>query len=144
MAILTDLNIAEICGLRWKRVNLIRAWSEIDRERIPPQSIAVREQWCFGKLSDLRSKARIRNVLIPEILVSMLLRLRRRQKFTAPEDYVLVSRLGGPIDESNIAARRLRPIGISLGMPWLSWQVFRRTRTGLIHESLVSSRLLDY
>jgi hypothetical protein len=42
-----------------------------------------------------------------------------------------VSRAGTPINETNIAARRLKPIGKALEMPWLSWQVFRRTHAAL-------------
>jgi integrase len=57
-----------------------------------------------------------------------------RENFTGPDDFVLVSRAGTPIDEHNVAARKLKPIGRALGMPWLSWHVFRRTHTTLANQ----------
>ena len=38
------------------------------------------------------------------------------------------------MDEHNIARRHLKPVGISVGMPWLSWHCLRRTHTTLAHE----------
>ena len=89
LAILTSMNIAEICGLQWKYVNLTETWFGTDGEPIPPKTIA---------------------------------------------DFVLVSPAGTPVSEHHIAARRLKPIGKALQMPWLSWRVFRRTRASLLNE----------
>jgi integrase len=77
---------------------------------------------------------RSRNLPIPEALLPVLLGLSRRAKFIGPDDFVLVSRAGTPINEHNITPRRLKPIGKNLQMPWLSWHVFRRTRTTLARE----------
>src|ERR1700680_2852029 len=52
------MNVAEICGLQWKRVNLTEAWSNTDGESIPPRTIAVRKQWYRGELGGLK-KSRI-------------------------------------------------------------------------------------
>ena len=133
IAILTRIDVAEIYGLQWKYVNLTEAWSNTDGEPIPPRTIAVRKQWYRGELSDLK-KSRNRNLPIPGPLLPILLGLSHRAKFTGSNDYVLVSRVGTPINENQIAARRLKPIGKELQMPWLSWQVFRRTHTTLAYE----------
>ena len=134
IAIRTDMNVAEICGLQWKRVNLTEAWSDTDGEPIPPRTIAVRKQWYRGELGSVNKKSHHRNLPIPEPLLPILLGLSHRAKFTGPDDFVLVSRAGTPIDEHQIAARRLKPIGKDLQMPWLSWHVFYRTHATLAYE----------
>jgi integrase len=134
IAILTRMNMAEICGLQWKCVNLTDDWAKADSELIPPRTIAVRNQWRFGQLSAITKSGRRRTIPIPEPLLPALLSLSRRVRYTGPEDFVLVSRTGTPVNDSAIAARRLKRVGKELGMPWLSWQVFRRTRTKLAYE----------
>ena len=134
IAILTSMNVAEICGLQWKRVNLTEAWSDSDGEPIPPRTIAVRKQWYLGELANVEKKRRRTNLPIPGPLFPILQGLSRRAKFTGPDDFVLVSRVGTPINGNGIAARRLKPIGKHLQMPWLSWHVFRRTHTALAYE----------
>jgi len=133
-ALLTSMNIAEICGLQWKRVNLTEAWSNTDGEPVPPRNIAVRKQWYCGELGSVVKRSRHRNVPIPEPLLPVLLGLSHRVKHVGPDDFVLVSRTGMPVTAANIAARRLRPIGKVLQMPWLSWHVLRRTYTALRYE----------
>jgi len=41
-AIVTSMNIAEVCGLQWKRVNLSEQFATVDGESLPPLTIAVR------------------------------------------------------------------------------------------------------
>ena len=133
MAIFTDMNISEICGLQWKQVNLNDATCDMDGELIAPRTIAVRKQWYRCELGHIQ-KSRERNLQIPPPLHLILMRIRDRGKFTAPDDFVLVSRVGTPINEANIVSRRLKPISTKLGLPALSWQVFHRTRKVLAAE----------
>jgi len=134
MAILTSMNLAEICGLQWKYVNLTGTWSNTSGEPVPPRTIAVRKHLYRGELENVNKAKRNRNLPIPECLIPILRDLSRRADFTGPDDFVLVSDAGKPVIEKNIALRRLKTIGRSLQMPWLSWQVFRRTRTNLRNE----------
>ncbi len=134
IAILTNVNVAEICGLQWKYVNLTEAWSTADGEPIPPRTIAVRKRWYRGELGSLSAESRNRHVPVPGALLPILLQLSRRREFRGPDDFVLVSRAGTPVNENRIAERRLKPIGKDLQMPWLSWQVFRRTHASLAYE----------
>jgi integrase len=127
LAIVTGMNVAEICGLQWKHVNLTGAEVDGPGEWIPPRTIAVRKQWYRGELNSVKI-GRTRNVAIPELIVPILTALGQRPRFTRPEDFVLVSEAGTPVNETNIASRRLKSVGQELGMPWLSWHVFRRTR----------------
>jgi integrase len=124
ITMLTRMNIAEICGLQWKYVNLTGVWSSADGEPIPPISIAVRRRWYRGEMDNVKD-SRSRNLSIPGLLLPILLRISGRRMYSGPDDFVLVSRTGTPVNPNNIAERRLRSIGKALHIPWLSWNVFR-------------------
>lgn len=132
-AILTGMSVVEICGLQWKYMNLSDLRRLMDGEWIPARAIAIRNQSYRGEFGPVM-KNRKRILSIPEVLNSLLQVLRNRKRFTAPDDFVLASRSGTPICQNNIAARRLKSIGRSLGLPWLSWHVFHRTHVALIAE----------
>jgi integrase len=131
MAILADINMSEICGLQWKRVNLNATESDADGDPIPPRTIAVRKQWYRDRLEDLKP-SRVRTLSIPPPLLPVLVKLRNRARFSEPDDFVFVSRQGTPVNQNNIVERRLKPLAVQLGAPSLSWQVFRRTRKILL------------
>jgi len=133
LAIVTGMNVAEICGLQWKHVNLSGYEVDGTGERIPGRTIAVRKQWYRGELNSVKI-GRTRNVSIPDLIFPVLTGLSHRPRFTRPEDFVLVSEAGTPVNETNIASRRLKSVGHELGMPWLSWHVFRRTRKDYLHR----------
>jgi integrase len=106
----------------------------VDGEPLPPFTILVRRQWNLGKMESTKRKSRKRALPIPPGLLPILIELKQRKDFTGPDDFVLVSRRGTPIDAHNYANRGLKTIGKELGMPWLSWHVFRRTHTTLTDE----------
>jgi integrase len=126
-AMLTSMNVAEICGLLWKNLNLTDAWKVADSEAIAPFSLVVRQQWRLGEYTSLKETARARMLPIPAALVMVFAQMKARPKRTGPDDPVFVSRNGTPVDEHNIANRHLKKAGAALGMPWLSWHCFRRT-----------------
>lgn len=133
-AVLTSMNIAELCGLQWKRVNLTGDWITVDGETIPPMSIAVRRQWYRGKYGTVKAKPRNRNLPISPLMARELEAIRQVSGFCGPDDPVFGSSTGTPADEHNLAARKLKPAGRKLGMPWLSWHCFRRTHTTLADQ----------
>jgi integrase len=134
IALLTGMNLAEICGLQWKYVNLTEDWAEADGEPIAPRTVVVRKQYYRGELGGLSKQSRSRDLPIPDSLLSMLLSLRRLANFAGADDFVVASRTGSPVDAKEIATHRLKSIGRDLHLPWLSWQVVQRTRKGLLHE----------
>ena len=133
-AILTSMNIAEICGLQWKRINLTEQFTTVDGESLPPLTIAVRRQWYRGEYGSVKAKSRRRNIPIGVVLRGVLAKMKDRTKFTGLDDPVFAARTGKPVDEHNIARRHLKPVGETLGMAWLSWHCFRRTHTTLANE----------
>lgn len=132
MVILTGMNIAEICGLQWEYVNLTDHPVNREGELISPRTILVRKQWYRGELSSV-PEGRRKTIAIPDLLKKCFLRLSQA-RLDGWNDFVLVSRSGRPINQINVAARRLKLIGEQLEIPWLSWQVFRRTRNRLVDE----------
>jgi integrase len=56
-------------------------------------------------------------------------RLRARSRFGSPEDLVFASERGTPLIERNLTRRYLKPVGEKLGLPWLSWHVFRHSHS---------------
>jgi integrase len=129
-AMLTEMNVAEICGLQWKYINLSSLARMVDGEIVPPRTIAIRMQ-CYRGDFDVVPPGRIRFNRISELLASFVQELKTRKLYTGPDDFVLVSRNGTPVHPENIAARRLKPIGRTFEMPWLSWCVFHRTRDSM-------------
>ena len=132
IAILTGMNIAEICGLQWKYVNLTDHEVSRDGERISPNTIAIKRQWYRGELNTV-PEGREKKIPIPDVLRRCLVRLGQA-RLCGWNDFVLISRAGKPINQINVSARRLKAIGERLEIPWLSWQVFRRTRLCLVQE----------
>ena len=133
LAITTGMNVAEICGLQWKNVNFYTHEIAENGDVIPARSIAVRKHWYRGELNSVKI-GRTRDLAIPELMIPVLSKLSRRMKFVGPDDFVLVSEAGTPVNETNIASRRLKSVGQSLNMQWLSWHVFRRTRRDYVHR----------
>jgi integrase len=125
-ALLTDMNVAEIRGLKWKHVNLTNAVHFGSEEPLPARTIAVKMQIYRGEYRTIVGR-RNRLVQIPEFLQSALVLLKHRPEHNSGEDFVLVSRRGTPVNPDNIAARHLKAIGQVLDLSWLSWKVFHRT-----------------
>jgi integrase len=130
LGLLTQMNIAEICGLQWKCVNLSNVNCTLDKEWIPSKTIAVRTQWYRGEFGLVRGK-RKRLISVSDLLSSILFELKSREHFTGPQDFVLASQSGTPLCAENIARRRLKSIGKEFEMPWLSWNIFHRTHIAL-------------
>ena len=133
LSVFTGMSLVEALGLQWKQVNLSEIEVSVEGRRIGPSTIAVRNQLYRGRLEAV-ARSRIRNRVIPDPLFRVLLRLRDRPRFTGPNDFVLVSQVGTPVNQNNILARRLRPIARQLDVPSVSCQAFRRVREALLTE----------
>jgi integrase len=138
-AILTSMSIAEICGLQWMFVNMTDHIVTREGISIPPKSIAVRNQWYRGEFSAVPASKK-KDIPITSILLTVLRSLAHSRPCTW-HDFVLATKSGRPINQVNLAARRLKGIGMQLDMPWISWQVLRRTRRSIFQE--YESRVQD-
>jgi integrase len=53
---------------------------------------------------------------------------------------VFSTRTGKPYSDTNLLARSLRPAGVKIGAPWLSWHTLRRTHATLLSQSGASPK----
>jgi len=64
-------------------------------------------------------------------VVRALAGMQGRSKYTGPDDLVFSSSKGTPLNENNLMRRLIKPAAKLLGMPWLSWHVFRHSHATL-------------
>ena len=76
-------------------------------------------------------KSRRRNVPFSATVVTVLIDILARSRFTSPDDLVFASRNGTPLNENNLMRRVLKAAAREHGMPWLSRHCFRRTHATL-------------
>jgi integrase len=89
--------------------------------------LAVRENYYRGEFGSVKASSRRRVVPLTPALAEALSAHRTRSAYRGPGDLVFCTRTGRPHSERNLLARAIKPAGEALGMPWLSWHVFRRT-----------------
>ncbi len=103
VAVLTSLNVAEICALQWKDINLSNDWVVVDGEPIDPMTILVVRQWSTrkggGAYHTLKAGSRRRKEPIDAELAAVLRAVASRSKFTWLED---------PVFSSSLRIRRAR------------------------------------
>ncbi len=139
---LTGLRIGEAMGLRWSRLNLTMEPMIVDGVTLPPMAMWIKESYVMGKYQTLKpSRSGKRIIPIPEWFAPRLAALSTsggnkhlpREILThAPVFANASGRV--PIDQHNEAARKLKPAAAKLGMPWVSWHVFRHTHSTLTDQ----------
>jgi integrase len=140
MSITTSLNVAELCGLRWKRVNLtdqpmLTEGYGDETIVVPPHSFAVVENYYEGHYGAVKTNARNRMQPLPGPVYDALVRIKAATQYGAGDDPVFASSTGKPVDAHNANNRVLKTAGKAAGIQALSWHSFRRTTatlTGLL------------
>ncbi len=130
----TGLSISEICGLKWKHVNLNKLPLNCDDELIPPGCILAKQHWSPEGIVNLSPK-RTRVVDVSDPLSNILLLLRPEPVSSNLDSYVFATPSGRPLCPASVRARRLEPIGRKMEMPWISWPVLTRAHMALLSES---------
>ena len=125
-SMLTSMNVAELCGLLWKRINLTPKTVFPAGEAIPPCAALVRENFYRNTRGTVKSKARRRTVGLALYLVERLVTLRDSSAFTKPDDPVFSSRNGTPLDAHNVNSRLFKKISGKLELP-VTWHIFRHS-----------------
>lgn len=134
LALTTSMNIAELLGLRRKRVNLSENPIMLGDRSLDGGSIAVRENFYRGVFGTVKKKARNRDLPIPAIVLPVLRKLMEESPFTEPDSLVFATDKGTPLDEKNLMRRIIKPIAEKLNMPWMGWHVFRHTHSTLAED----------
>jgi integrase len=134
LALTTSMNIAELLGLRRKRVNLSEDPIMLGDRSLEAGSIAVRENFYRGVFGTVKQKARNRDLPLPKVVLPVLQHLMAESKFQGPEDLVFATDKGTPLDEKNLMNRTIKPTAVKLKMPWMGWHVFRHTHSTLAED----------
>ena len=128
LGILTGMRIGEILGLRRRDVDFSTGQIWI-------------EQACYrGVLGSPKTKGSRRILPLPKGLVNPLARTFERARRPGEDDLVFQTRNGTPLNDTNLLHRHLKPAGVRLGMPWLSWHTLRRTHATLLQSVGASLR----
>jgi integrase len=134
LALTTSMNIAELLGLRRKRVNLSKNAIMLGDRLVDGESIAVRENYYRGVFGTVKQKSRNRDLPIPQVVLPVLRQLIDESRFKEPEGLVFATEKGTPLDEKNLMRRVIKPIAAKLKMPWMGWHVFRHTHCTLAEQ----------
>jgi integrase len=129
VAIYTGLRVSELIGLKWSDVHA--------------DSITIDERYCRGDWGAPKSDASNTTIPVNQAVVGRIQRLKnmavevragwatRRYpvvKSCGPDDLVFQSiHKGAPMRDNNILTRHIKPAGRKLGIPWVNWQVLRRS-----------------
>ena len=125
----TGLRPSEVIGLR--------------RRNVREDSITIEERCCRGDWGAPKSEASNATVPVNRAVVERIRRLdsltitvragRGVRQYAAvrsrgPDDLVFQSReTGGAMRDNNILVRHIKPAARMLGIPWVNWQVLRRS-----------------
>jgi integrase len=128
LGILTGMRIGEILGLRRRDVHF------------SSRQIWIEQALYRGAFGSPKTKGSKRILPLAKDLVNPLVRTFERAKRTEEDDLVFQTRNGTPFSDTNLLHRDLKPAGVALGMPWLSWHTLRRTHATLLQVAGASLR----
>lgn len=125
----TGLRVSELIALRWRNVGR--------------DSITVEERYCRGDWGAPKSEASNTTIPVNRAVIERIHRLKtitvevkagcavRRYpavRACGPDDLVFQSvTKGAPMRDNNILVRHIKPAAQAIGLPWVNWQVLRRS-----------------
>jgi integrase len=129
VAVYTGLRVSELIGLKWGDVG--------------ENAITVDERYCRGDWGSPKSEASNATVPVNECVIRRIVALKgltvavkagkavrhyRVVRDDGPESLVFSSLVKGrPMRDNNILVRHIKPAAAKLGIPWVNWQVLRRS-----------------
>jgi len=122
LAVLTGLRIGEILALRWKRVDLLRG------------TIEVAETYSDGEFGSPKTRSSNRVIPVSGLLRTLLESHKASTNRRAPDDLVLCTPSGKPLNQKNLYNRLLAPACDRIKQPRVSWHSFRHTHATLLTE----------
>jgi integrase len=137
VAAYTGLRVSEVVGLKWRNVRA--------------DSISVEERYCRGDWGAPKSAASNAEIPVNHLVIERIERLKsltvevkagcavRRYpavRCSGPDDLVFQSvTKGAPMRDNNILVRHIKPAAKALGLPFVNWQVLRRSFAMLLKKS---------
>jgi integrase len=126
VGILAGLRVGEILGLSWEYVDFVA------------KTIRIENAVYRGVLGTPKTKGSRRTLPMPQSLLEAL--RSHSNGLLNPTGLVFATRTGKPYSDTNLLARVLRPAGVKIGAPWLSWHTLRRTHATLLSQSGASPK----
>jgi integrase len=128
--VFAGLRVSELVGLRWEDVH--------------PASLTIDERYCRGDWSCPKTALSAATIGVDRRVIERIHALKGLQvtinwgakgkrtlnavRADGPKDLVFQPLCGGKVmDDHNILARHIKPAGAKLGIPWVNWQVLRRS-----------------
>jgi integrase len=132
-AVYTGLRLGELLGLKWEDVDFDEA------------VIHVRQQWAReGALTEPKTSAALRRVVIAPDLVRFLREHKARSPFSTERDFVFASRKGTPLGHRNVCrafTRIVKAAGLN-DEPKLTFHGLRHIYASMMIERGISSTVL--
>lgn len=129
VAMYTGLRVSELMALRWRNLGL--------------NNITIEERYCRGDWGAPKSEASNATIPVNRAVIERMHRLKTLTievragravrsypavKFCGPDDLVFRSvAKGAPMRDNNILVRHIKPAAEVIGLPWINWQVLRRS-----------------
>lgn len=129
VAVFTALRVSELAGLKWRNIHT--------------NSITIEERYCRGDWDQPKSEASRATIPVDGHVIGRMQRLKTLEvsvragratrlyqavKHDGLDDLVFQSvASGAPMRDNNILSRHIKPAARSLQLPWVNWQVLRRS-----------------
>jgi integrase len=123
LAVLSGMRIGEILALRWKRVDMLHG------------TIEIAETFSDGQFGSPKTRSSNRVIPMSSTLRNVLKAYRVSAGLTAPDDLVLCTPKGTPLNSKNLYNRALAPACDRIKQPRVSWHSFRHTHATQLAES---------
>jgi integrase len=121
----TGLRLGELLALRWSNLS------------IELQQLSVTHNLWRGQLVSPKTKASIKSIRIPSVLVEMLEEHYTRSRWIAPDDFVFCREDGSPLDPDTLRKRVLYPAISAAKIERVSrahgFHLFRHSAGSIIH-----------
>jgi integrase len=127
---LTGLRVGELLALRWKMVDLTAG------------TIRISESVFHGQVQIPKSERSVR--VIPIGPQTRLLLEEHRKRVAAKwdeEGLVFPNKFGGPLRESNLLERVLRPAGKAAGLERVTWHQLRHVHASTLHDIGIPAKI---
>lgn len=126
-------NVAEMLGIKWRRLNLGEQIISVDGKYLPPGTVWIAENFTADQYKETKTKHRDRILPLPDVLLRWLREWQKQTKFNKPEDTVFAGRTGRPIDYNNANNRIFKKLSHAVEVDF-TWNSFRHSFRAFMDE----------
>jgi integrase len=125
----TGLRVGELLALRWQALDL------------QVRTLRVSESVFEGAFQQPKTRRAERTIPLGPHTVALLTAHRERVARTAPGDLVFGNQSGGPLRESRLLERVLKPAAERAGLGRVTWHQFRHVHSSLLNDLRVPVKI---